>query len=72
MTFLKFWYIFGIFLIKLFGIYLVYNLENFDLFYSANLATLIWCEFLHVIRFLFLFDVTIVFTVIWCEFLHVM
>ena len=33
---------------------------------------LLWFVFLHVIRFLFLFDLTIVFTVVWCEFLHVM
>ena len=32
---------FGIFLITYFGIYLVYNLEHFGIFYSANLATLI-------------------------------
>ena len=31
---------FGIFLITYFGIYLVYNLEHFGIFYSANLATL--------------------------------
>ena len=34
--FSKFWYTFGIFLITYFGIYLVYNLEHFGIFYSAK------------------------------------
>ena len=34
--FSKFWYKFGIFLITYFGIYLVYNLEHFGIFYSEK------------------------------------